>query len=162
MYTKHRAALALMLARDSLLSCHRLARHLVDDVDGAGTTAWQRTYAQRVELFESMMRCLIDYGMRPGDLQEKLRTVPTEEKVAVDLAAVIQAEGKLERRLDYFLRGSLDDPELQRLLVKALADVRSFRELTIARQSPGAITVPVDRSSHQAGRTLESGSAVLQ
>lgn len=127
MHPKRRAALALMLARDSLLSCHRLARHIVDEIDGTVAQAWGQAYARRIELFESMMRCLIDYGVRPGDLQAKLKAVPTEEKVPVTLATVLAAEARLERRLNYALRASLEDPELQSLFARAFDEVRHFR-----------------------------------
>jgi hypothetical protein len=127
MHPKRRAALALMLARDSLLSCHRLARHIVDEVDGGRAKAWGQAYARRIELFESMMRCLIDYGVRPGDLQAKLKSVPTEEKVPVNLEAVLEAEARLERHLQFSLRNTIDDPELYRLLAQAFEQVRQFR-----------------------------------
>ncbi len=152
MHPKRRAALALMLARDSLLSCHRLARHIVEEIDGAGAKQWGQAYARRIELFESMMRCLIDYGVRPGDLQNKLKTVPTEELVPVNLEAVLEAEAKLEQHLAFSLRTSLDDPELYRLLARAFDEVRQFRsalEIEPAREQAAAEDYP-SRSSASA------------
>jgi hypothetical protein len=127
MHSKRRAALALMLARDALLACHRLARHIVDELDGPSAKRWGQAYARRIELFESMMRCLIDYGVRPGDLQNKLKTVPTEERVPVNLESIMAAEATLERHLEFSLRTSMDDQELHRLLAKAFEEVRQFR-----------------------------------
>jgi hypothetical protein len=116
-----------MLARDSLLTCHRLARHIVDELDGASAKRWGQAYARRIELFESMMRCLIDFGVKPGDLQNKLKVVPTEDRVPVNLESIIAAEATLERRLEFSLRNTMEEPELHRLLARAFEEVRQFR-----------------------------------
>jgi len=152
-----------MLARDSLLSCHRLARHIVEEIDGAGATQWGQAYARRIELFESMMRCLIDYGVRPGDLQDKLKTVPTEEKVPVSLATVLEAEARLERHLNFALRMILDDPELYRLLARAFKEVRQFRAAVgIDPSSAPPVVGEHYGSGVSAGRHPEYVGALLQ
>ncbi|WP_157505524.1 hypothetical protein [Geminicoccus roseus] len=160
MHPKRRAALTLMLARDSLLSCHRLARHIVEEIDGVGAKQWGQAYARRIELFESLMRCLIDYGVRPTDLQNKLKTVPTEEKVPVNLASVLEAEGRLERHLGFSLRAGIEDPELARLLARAFEEVRHFRaalELESVAAAPAGrdyAPVSVDKCPEFAGAVL--------
>ncbi|HEX2527896.1 MAG TPA: hypothetical protein VHL31_16555 [Geminicoccus sp.] len=160
MHSKRRAALALMLARDSLLTCHRLARHIVDEIDGSSAKRWGQAYARRIELFESMMRCLIDYGVKPGDLQEKLKTVPTEDRVPVTLESVMAAEATLERHLEFSLRASMEDPDLHRLLASAFEEVRQFRtaleiQPVPADAQPGMFPTAASRVPHYVGTALQ-------
>ena len=107
------------------------------------------------------MRCLIDYGVRPGDLQAKLKSVPTEEKVPVDLEAVLEAEARLERHLEFSLRSMIDDPEMCRLLAQAYEQVRQFRthnelgELPAKAQAASTFPAAASHAGALAGTALQ-------
>ena len=82
-----------------------------------------------------MMRWLVGQGVRPADLQAKLRRVPIHQWQSIDLADVAAAAARHEPRLEFFSNIDLQHSQLEHSLDDALANVRAFRGATAA--SPG-------------------------